>query len=839
MFCYQRDFNSEIEVINSVDRFEEIINDPAVHDTLVRCRQCKNNGDGKGLSDAKKSLPMFIFTAARFVMTFRDSKRKKNEGFWRRQNAAYLNGLAVLDLDHLKEKPETVWKRISEKIFSIPLDAMAPKWKILAAFITPSTEGLKIVFTADPEVGNIADNQIAFSQYLGIENDESIKDSCRGHFVVSIDYFLFLNEEKLINYENESFEEKYGKLYRSGKSAPLYHKDNNIRGRGDHHDHSADGNDTAVSGCSGTDGLADTSYKDLKYGSTSVEDIATGYQQRYGRPVEGDRHRSCIKLAGHFRYLVDNNAQKLKVALRAVPWVREWEHEEGNTREIDDIATSVCDMRMWREIPKALTSVIQGVSGGTHEGCPEVEGNASASLAKGHSREIWDRLQPLLADDPLYTVCTAHLGADNKIAGVFVAGAMFDTLATRVYYRHYDGKLHRMNPNVMVIGAPASGKSFANDMDDAIMAVLIAADEPGRRAEAEYKKEQKKRRTSNKASKGEQQLKEPEEVIRYIPSRTSNAIFYRRQRNAKELVNGELMPLHLYTFDSELDSTVTAQSGGAWITKHDIELKAFHNEKSGVDYANDDSVNELIPIYWNQIVTGTDVSLARKINMRNVNDGLCSRIAFVRIASEEFKMLQYDSDAVLAKNFDTMKRWGEFFDSLKGEIAIPKLVQHCYNLCEKAAKAAEVTQDRVLDYMRKRAVFYAEWFTIPRILARAKIEADKNKDGSVNIMRPTVTQSDLDFAELIFDTIIYYQDLFFGQMLEECWQNGANSFVVRRQIRTSFNEELLKQLPTEFTAKDARDLLKSSSNAVNMQLKRWSERGLIKKIMKSKWKKIA
>ena len=39
---------------------------------------------------------------------------------------------------------------------------------------------------------------------------------------------------------------------------------------------------------------------------------------------------------------------------------------------------------------------------------------------------------------------------------------------------------------------------------------------------------------------------------------------------AKEIVDGEVMPMHLYMFDSELDSSITAQSGGAWIGKHDL-----------------------------------------------------------------------------------------------------------------------------------------------------------------------------------------------------------------------------------------------------------------------------
>ena len=487
-------------------------------------------------------------------------------------------------------------------------------------------------------------------------------------------------------------------------------------------------------------------------------------------------------------------------------------------------------------MPKAISELLG-------RDCDDAESSEQRTLdartraIREDSAEIWSRLQPLLDDDPLYSLCTSHLPDSNKIAGIFVAGAMFDTLATRCTFLHYDGRQHRMNPNVIIIGNPASGKSFADELDDAIMAVMRAADEPGRKAEEEYKKEQKKRRTSNKAAKGEEQLKEPEEVIRYIPSRTSNAIFYRRQKNAKELVNGEVMPLHLYTFDSELDSSVTAQAGGSWIAKHDMELKAFHNEKTGVDYANSDSVNEIITVFWNQVSTGTDVSLAKKVNMRNINDGLCSRLAICRITEDEFKMIEKGDVKKLEKNFEEMKKWSLFFDGLKGEIIIPKLVQHVYNLCAKAAKVANANNDRVLNYFRKRAVFYAIWFTIPRILAKTELARQKNS--KLDVLKPIIRQSDLDFAEVIFDSVIYYQDSFFGKMLEDCWQNGQNAFVFRRQTRTSRNEQMFDSLPNEFTKEDVAKVLCISVRAATMQISRWRKRGLVEFGNTNKFKKTA
>ena len=49
------------------------------------------------------------------------------------------------------------------------------------------------------------------------------------------------------------------------------------------------------------------------------------------------------------------------------------------------------------------------------------------------------------------------------------------------------------------------------------------------------------------------------------------------------------MQLHMFTFDTELDNSIMQQSGGSWINKLAMGLKAFHNEKDGQMYQNSDS----------------------------------------------------------------------------------------------------------------------------------------------------------------------------------------------------------------------------------------------------------
>ena len=403
---------------------------------------------------------------------------------------------------------------------------------------------------------------------------------------------------------------------------------------------------------------------------------------------------------------------------------------------------------------------------------------------------------------------------------------MYCTLLTRCWYEHFNGAKQRLNPQVLIIGEPATGKSFAKDLDEQIMCAMREQDEEVRAQETRYKQEQKKRGTSSKAQK-QDALVEPEGMIRYLPTKTSNNIFFRRLKRAKELVDGEMMPMHLYMFDSELDSSITAQSGGAWIGKHDLELKAFHNELSGVDYANSDSINDILPIYWNSVTTGTQISLYKKFTLRNINDGLCSRVCIFPMKTARYLMIK-------KKNVDweaneAMKQWGYRFEKLHGELPLQRLTDHVYDLCELSAQEAEAADDHVLDYLRKRAVFYATWLTIPRILARQYEEF--RKTGKLDI-----TDDDLKFATLMYDAVIFFQDHFFGQMLQDSWDNAAREYVPRR--RNTKNAEAYKSLPETFGVKDVMSMLDIEDNPARQQCNRWLTHGFIERVKQGKYRKI-
>ena len=79
----------------------------------------------------------------------------------------------------------------------------------------------------------------------------------------------------------------------------------------------------------------------------------------------------------------------------------------------------------------------------------------------------------------------------------------------------------------------------------------------------------------------------------------------------------------------------------------------------------------------------------------------------------------------------------------------------------------------------------------------------------------------------MYDAVIYWQDRFFGQMLEESWENAAKEFMPRK--RRSRNDGIFATLPQNFTPQLLSEMMGWSGNAARRQCERWEATGLIQK----------
>ena len=764
---------------------------------------------GRWATALKESLPPLIFGARDFDET--PLKKDPSRTMKRRVLAGiHLSGLFMFDVDHV-DNPHEIYERT--RVDGFP-------WEVVFAHLTSSGKGLRLVCKARVEVGNIADNQIELAKALGVKADASCIDASRISYAPMREDVYYLNEEELLNYYDEAFDKKYCETYRSGSTAATdkTHSFDELRVKNE--ELRVENEDGRSNESEAPSPFGEGGGRGLYHGVEYAKICEAWQAAQGGAPAPGDRHRTMLQMALDLRYICDNQPDMVDRVLRLCGFVQDIIRERGD-KEVSDIAHTACERKLYKDIPKRMQGVLESV--GIHGGNAPAAAKSVGAVEVPYE-QFAERLEPLLCTP--YAEACRGVSRANWLGAVFASGAMYCTLLTRCWYKHYDGAKQRMNPQVLIIGHPASGKSFAKQLDDQIMCSMRAQDEEVRLAETRYKQEQKKRGTSSKAQK-QDALVEPEGMIRYLPTKTSNNIFFRRLKRAKEMVNGEQLPLHLYMFDSELDSSISAQSGGAWIGKHDLELKAFHNELSGVDYANGDSINDILPVYWNSVTTGTNVSLHKKFTLRNINDGLCSRVAIFQMERANFKMVR--RNVVDWKNNEALKQWGFKMEQLHGELPLQRLVDHVYDLCELSAQEAEAANDLVLDYLRKRAVFYATWFTIPRIVARQYNEFKKT--GKLE-----VTDDDLKFSTLMYDAVIWFQDYFFGQMLQDSWDNAEREYVPRR--KNSKNADAYSSLPETFTTKDVQQVLDLEADASTKQCQRWLTHGFIERVKKGKYKKI-
>ena len=163
------------------------------------------------ITQKKSSLPAFIPT----ITHFDESKDRWGRiGLWRVQQYGYLSGLGVVDGDHVHNVEERVNEWLQREDFK--------ELGIVCIFITPSGEGVKVIFKAHEDWGNLQDNAYTMAEKLGILDyaDGQTKNSDHAHFIPKADDVKFIDWEELFNYQNPAYEEKFGEAYRRGESEP-------------------------------------------------------------------------------------------------------------------------------------------------------------------------------------------------------------------------------------------------------------------------------------------------------------------------------------------------------------------------------------------------------------------------------------------------------------------------------------------------------------------------------------------------------------------------------------------------------------------------------------------
>ncbi|MBQ4524911.1 MAG: VirE protein, partial [Bacteroidaceae bacterium] len=260
-----------------------------LEDALERCRRGELTKEEyetlKG--ELKKLLPVATFHA-----TFKHGRRKNHE--------AIPSGLSIYDIDHIPN-PRAKWAEIEPR---------KEELGIVMAHITPSTEGLRLVFVV-PRGMSLAEAQAWMASMLGDTTyDVCVKDYARCSFLVPREYVLFLSE----------------RLFDS-PCHPL---------PSCHPERSEGSEDINVdSGC--TQILRDA--QDDKTGSDAQDDkptypetyegipypkiVETLEEQMGGRPEHGSRNNFIFSMACHLRYICDDDPDWIATILPTYGEARE------------------------------------------------------------------------------------------------------------------------------------------------------------------------------------------------------------------------------------------------------------------------------------------------------------------------------------------------------------------------------------------------------------------------------------------------------------------------------------------------------------------------------------
>ncbi|MBP3777655.1 MAG: hypothetical protein J6I38_00620 [Prevotella sp.] len=785
--------------------------------------------------DLKENLPAFIFSCYKFDAT----ESAKGQPFChRRLKDCHLNGLVMLDIDHV-ENPMQIWWQLRDNA------ELMTRTKLL--YITSSGNGLRIIFTADSSLGNLADNQIVFANALGQKADASCIDATRNSFSPKEEDILFI-DETIFDYYDEDFDKMFTAAYRDEKTQPINHRfDTDDGADGSIHSKSAALSNKAAQEGSGTVGSVDDQSlgNGVKWRGYDLQAIIN---QRYADKLpckdDSNRHAESLKLATDLMLMLDGDKKLVQTIVERQSWVQEIieERDEDVAQTVESAAKQLAKKEETTSKPypsKAMQAAILAVTGLTYrelisESAAESSETARTSIEK--KLQQWgEEIEGMFDDFPLLRDVCEGLKKSQYPAAMFVAGGVMMTLMTRTWYRFYHRpqQERRLNCSLFIIGHPASNKSMADDIYEVLSTPIAAADKAGLAALNRYKQDQKKK-AANKEGKDK-----PQGIIRIHPARTSNGQLIQDMLNAKETIEGKEIQLHLFTFDTELDNSTTLQQGGSWINKQSMELKAFHNEKDGQMYQNSDSPVDEFRVTWNFIYTGTPIALKRKVNERNFGSGLSTRLAVIPMPKTNFEMIGFeDKTAIDWQRLERMKTWAYRLDSRFGELPFWGIVKKLYDWTKDRMADCEEDDNEANELMLKRVAYHAINYSAPFIDAR---HWDKMKQkGSYWVGEYETDETDWKLCELIARIQYATQQHFFGVLAEKYFDDMNNDvqFTGKRHYQKSV--EGYNRLPDIFTFEDLKRSFGYNSDAsAYSKIRRMMENNIIAKSKeKGKYQKL-
>ena len=577
-------------------------------------------------ADRKKRLPVITPHA-----TFRNERRLNVD--------AVPSGLSMYDVDHINDPRGYYREHVAGREAELG---------VVLAHITPSTEGLRLLFVIPrADMGLDAAQRWMSGRLAGAGYDEAVKDLARCSFLVPRDYILFLDEERLFSSGNMEAENK------ASAETPLSDLSDEAPEKG---------GDASLPH---TDYEGDTSltFKGIPYAGI----IRQWFLLTGGEPQKGERNTRLHRLASHLRYIADNDEELL---LRVMP---RYGLTEGEMR---GLVHSACSARFY-STPKEMKQAI----------------DKARETADGAPAEEEERDGPPAMPRRLPALIALLLSRTPDVYKPAVAHAVFPSLAAHLHrtrFRYIDNVLHEATLMNVLMAGTGAGKDCISEPINRIMADIRRRDEENLRREREWKNE-----VSSKGANKDRRARPEGLVIQEIDADMTNPAFVMRTAEA----DGHF----LYTKLNEIDQFDSLKGSNRSQQQFQIMCLAFDpGNRYGQTRVGVQSVTEKVTIRFNWNAA-TTVLKGKRYFSRVLTDGPVSRINFCTIPEREIgaEMPVYgEYDA----GFDEeLRPYIENLTRATGEVECPEAFRLARKLKEECADFARLSQSRVYENLSFRA----------------------------------------------------------------------------------------------------------------------------------------
>ena len=380
-----------------------------------------------------------------------------------------------------------------------------------------------------------------------------------------------------------------------------------------------------------------------------------------------------------------------------------------------------------------------------------------------------------------------------------VASAVFPALGAHLHgvkFRYADNVEHEATFMNLLVGCQSVGKGCIKKPIEYIMDDIRKRDEPMRRREAEWKRQNPSGKTKAKDPR-------PQDIcIQMLIDNLTDAAFNQRVVDANN--NGEHF---IYTCVDEVEALKKVTSRGTIDEVTLLIRKAFDNSLHGQERVGADSVSGIAPLRWNWNASTTPPN-ARRFFSRAVNDGTVSRLDVCTIIKDENEQSRMPKLGIYDDAFATeLRSYIDHLECANGLIECPQ--------AQKLAEELVDESDKLADQMESEAY---------RVLSYRGIVIAWLKGLVLYIAQGYKWTSDIaDFVRWSLNYNMWCKMLYFGHQLEDEMAEEKN---IQRQ---SGPQNMLLSLPAEFTKEDYQQLRSrcGRSGAGESTLRVWARRGYV------------